>query len=383
MSAKALRYQICTRCVMDTSDPDIVFDAEGVCNHCHAQDRALRESVFYGEEAAAKLARAVTQMKQKGAGKPYDCLIGVSGGVDSTYLAMKVKELGLRALAVHLDNGWNSEIAVRNINNTVSRLGFDLYTHVIDWEEFRDLQRAFIQAGLPDVEILSDHAIVATLVQQAKKHQIAAVILGSNPRTESHLPRAWSQGHWDFGYIADVLKTFGKARKLKTYPHSDLSFYLNWRMGKLKFHEFLRFIDFDRSTAVAEIIEKLGWQDYGGKHHESVFTRWFQGRYLPARFGYDKRKAHLSSLIASGQMTREAALAALQPPPYDEVMQQVDDLYVAKKLGYTPDEFAGIMAGPTRTFNEHQSYHKLVEEGVLRHARKSLHMLRRLHGSTR
>ncbi|HEX6860406.1 MAG TPA: N-acetyl sugar amidotransferase [Caulobacteraceae bacterium] len=365
-------YRICSRCVMDTSDPQIVFDDEGVCDHCHRHAEVLATAVFSGEEGQRRLQPILDRIKREGRGKPYDCVIGVSGGVDSTYTAWLAKELGLRPLAVHLDNGWNSEIAVRNISNTIQRLGIDLYTHVIDWEEFRDIQRAFLLASVADVEVPSDHAINSCLMQMAAKHGLNTVISGANPRTESHLPAAWSRGHWDYGYIHDVHRKFGTGRT-KTYPHMSFADYLSWRQCSLPMLDILSYVEFSREKALELIERELGWRDYGGKHHESIFTRWYQGCYLPRKFGYDKRRSHLSSLISCGQLTREAALAELQPPPYDERLQDEDTNFVAKKLGFTRAELDAIMQAPPARFEDFHSYDKVFDSGPF----KALRAVRR------
>jgi len=377
-----LSYQICSRCVMDTSDPEITFDDAGVCNHCHTHDAALEKQVFSGDEGRQRLDQIVDRIKREGAGKAYDCVIGVSGGVDSTYTAWQVKELGLRPLAVHLDNGWNSEIAVKNIANALERLNIDLYTHVIDWEEYRDIQRAFLLASVPDVEIPSDHAILATLYNTAAKHGIKAILSGHNDRTESHLPRAWSQGHIDYGYIHDIHSKFGSGR-VKTFPQLNFLQYMSHVQTGISTIFVLNYVDYSRDKALALIQDKLGWRDYGGKHHESTFTRWYQGCYLPRKFGYDKRRAHLSSLVSTGQITRESALATLQQPPYDESLQESDCVYVAKKLGFSDAEFKAIMTAPTTTFADYHSYSKVLDAPLMRTARRIRRALRTQFGAVK
>jgi N-acetyl sugar amidotransferase len=374
-----LRYQVCTRCVMDTSDPEIVFDAAGVCNHCHTHEEALAKNFFSGAEGDRRLAEIAERIRAEGKGRDYDCLIGVSGGVDSTYTAWQVKQMGLRPLAVHLDNGWNSDIAVRNISNALGKLKIDLHTHVIDWEEYKDIQRSFLLASVPDVEIPSDHAILATLYRTAAKHGIRSIISGSNLRTESHLPRAWSQGHLDYGYIHDIHSRFGSGR-VKTFPHLSFVDYVNHVRAGPKPVDVLNYVDYTKQGAVDLIQRELGWQDYGGKHHENVFTRWYQGCYLPRKFGFDKRRTHLSSLISTGQMTRDAALAALQPPPYDEQAQEDDCLYVAKKLDFTKPEFDAIMTAEPKHFRDYNSYAKRLDSGVFKAARDMRRSLRGLLG---
>lgn len=355
----SLSYRVCTRCVMDTTDPDIVFDADGVCNHCHTHLKMIAERVLIGAEGRARLNTIVDEIRRNSLGKPYDCVIGVSGGVDSTYTAWLVKKLGLRPLAVHLDNGWNSEIAVRNIERVLEKLGIDLFTHVIDWEEYKDIQRAFLLANVPDVEIPTDHAILATLYEAVRRNGIRTIVSGHNEATESHLPQAWSQGHLDYGYIHSVHSRFGTG-KTSTLPKIGFRSYLrNVRFG-FDTVMLLNYVDYSRGEAVRRITDDLGWQDYGGKHHESIFTRWYQGRYLVRKFGFDKRKCHLSSLISSGEMRRDQALAKLQQPPYDEALQEEDTSYVAKKLGFTRDQLDTIMRTPPADFSDYDSYQKLL-----------------------
>jgi N-acetyl sugar amidotransferase len=370
-----LSYRVCTRCVMDTTDPDIRFDEDGVCNHCHQHEHDLATQVDTGPEGRRQLEAIAEGLRREHQGKPYDCLIGVSGGVDSTYTAWLVKELGLRPLAVHLDNGWNSEIAVRNIARALDKLGIELNTHVIDWEEYKDIQRAFLRASVPDVEIPTDHAINALLVLTAEKLGVSAVLRGANYSTESHLPAAWSQGHADYGYIADVHKRFGTG-KTKTFPRLGFMRYAGLVKTQVRTLDILNYVPYTRELALDVIENQLDWQSYGGKHHESVFTRWYQGYYLVRKFGFDKRKAHLSSLVSSGEITRDQALAALQQPPYDEELQQSDCEYVAKKLDLSPGEFEAIMTAAPKSFSDYNSYEKLM-------ARRSVKALGQVRRSLR
>jgi len=344
---------------MDESDPTICFDQEGVCSHCLAYDRIHRELPICAA-AAEQLRTIVEAIKRDGVGKPYDCIIGVSGGVDSTYVAYRVKELGLRPLAVHLDNGWNSEIAVSNISKALTTLGIDLHTHVIDWEEFKDIQRAFLLASTPDAEIPSDHAIFALLYQQATRLGLRYVVTGLNVRTETHLPAAWSQGHWDFGYIRAVHRQFGSGR-IKTFPHFNFYDYVTGKRHKLAAVNVLDYMDYSKKEALVVLQRQLGWKDYGGKHFENVYTRWFQGCYLPRKFGFDKRRSHLSSRLCSGEITRAEALSELAHPPYPVAQQEADCEYVAKKLDFSVEEFSAVMAAPLRKFHEFPSYHRVVQ----------------------
>lgn len=352
-------YRICTRCVMDTSDPDIQFDREGVCNHCHTYDLAVKRYVVSGEAGRKRIEAIVRTVKSLGANKPYDCVIGLSGGVDSTYTAYKVKQLGLRPLAIHLDNGWDSELAVKNIENICNRLKIDLHTIVLDWEEFRSLQLAFLKASTPDSEIPSDHAIAAASIQTATKVGVGYIITGNNIRTETHVPRAWSQGHLDWLYIRSVNRRFGSA-ELKTFPHLKWwEFYLNpWDH---RFIHILNYLDYSKKDAIPVLERDLEWKYYGGKHYESIYTRWYQGYWLPQKFGFDKRRSHLSSLICSGEITRAEALESLKTPTYSASLQEEDTAYVMKKLGLTPDELKRIFTLPRKTYWDYPAYGKVYQ----------------------
>ena len=357
-------YKICARCLMDTTDPNIVFDENGVCNHCHDHDRLMKQKVVTGKAGEEYLQKLVDEMKRDGRGKPYDCLIGVSGGVDSTYVAYLVKKMGLRPLAVHMDNGWDSELAVKNIEETLKRLGIDLHTEVLDWEEFKSLQVAFLKSSTPDSEIPSDHAIWAVLGDLADKLKVKYIVSGFNVRTETHLPRAWSQGHFDWKYIRSVNQLFGRGR-LKTFPH--IGFFTYYR--RLLTHrrvDILNYIDFNKTEAMKILEQELGWRYYGGKHYESIYTRFYQGYILPTKFGYDKRRSHLSSLICSGETTRDAALKELDKPRYQPTMQEEDREYVVKKLGLTDDEFEAILNAPKKTFWDYPSYGRIIEGPALK-----------------
>lgn len=350
--------RVCTRCVMDTTDPDITFDADGICNHCHTYDRLVASTVRSGAEGERQLAVAVEKIRRDGAGKAYDCAIGISGGVDSTFVAYKVKQLGLRPIAVHLDNGWDSEIAATNISSALRALGVDLETLVIDWEEFKDIQLAFLRAGVPDCEIPSDHAIVSSVHKVAAEHSIRHTIWGYNTKTETHLPKAWSRGHLDWRYIRGIHKQFGSGR-VRTFPHLNFMGSLGiFRAANLN---LLDYVDYVKADAMALLQRDLGWRSYGGKHHENIYTRWYQGWFLPTRFGYDKRKTHLSSLICSGQITRDTAREELMQPTYSIELQRADTDYVIKKFGLTDTSFAAIMDAPRKTFNDYASYAKLRE----------------------
>lgn len=353
---------------MDTTDPEIEFDEQGICHHCRAYDLAVRTHVLSGGEAQNELAKLAERIRRDGKGKDYDCIIGVSGGVDSTYVAYKVKELGLRPLAVHLDNGWDSELAVKNIERTLTGLKIDLHTHVIDWEEFRDLQLAFLKASTPDSEIPTDHAIVALMRQTAARLRLRFVIFGCNVRSESHLPPAWSQGHWDWRYIKSIHRLFG-TQPLRTFPHLNFIQYYRFRLTQ-EWIDILNYVEYSKAEAKALLTRDLGWRDYGGKHFESIYTRFYQGYILPRKFGYDKRKMHFSSLICSNQMERAEALEALKEEPYPKDQQEADLGYVVKKLGITHTEFEEIMQRPCMSYWDYPSYGRWLRNPVYQSLRR-------------
>jgi N-acetyl sugar amidotransferase len=348
-------YQICTICVMDTTDVNIYFNEKGICNHCLRYFNQI-SMLPVGEEAKRQLNNLVNKIKKAGKGKEYDCIIGLSGGVDSTYVAYLVKRiLGLKPLAVHLDNGWNSELSVYNIENIVKILNIDLYTHVIDWEEFKDIQLSFLRASTPDSEIPTDHAIFALLRKISRKYGIGYVLNGINLKTEGHHPLSWSQGHNDFGYIKSVQKIFG-TKKIKTFPHGNvLTIFSDLLLGG--WINILNYVDYNKEEAKKIIARELNWRDYGGKHFESIYTRFYQGYILPVKFGIDKRRMHFSSLICANEMTREDALEKLKEPPYPKEMQNADIVYVTKKFEITEQEFSNILALPPKAYEEYPSYY--------------------------
>ena len=370
-------YQICTRCIMDTTDPNIVFDDNGICNHCHDYDRMMEQKVIVGMAGEEYLAKLVEEIKRDGKNKPYDCLIGVSGGVDSTYVAYLVKKkMGLRPLAVHMDNGWDSELAVKNIEETLKRLEIDLHTEVLDWEEFKGLQTAFLKASTPDSEIPSDHAIWAVIGDLAEKLKVKYILSGFNVRTETHLPSAWSQGHYDWKYIRSVQKLFGRG-KLETFPHIPFFTYYR-RLFTQKRVDILNYIDFNKTAAMKFLEDELGWRYYGGKHHESIYTRFYQGYILPAKFGYDKRRSHLSSLICSKEITRANALEEIKNPTYAPSLLEEDREYVSKKFGLSQDEFETIMNLPKKSISDYPSYGRILEGPLLKRSYDLMRDLYRL-----
>ncbi len=337
----------CKRCVMDTTSKNIVFDNEGNCNYCNDfmikanktifRDRTLRYASFDCD---------LEKIRKAGKGKKYDCIIGVSGGVDSSYIVIMAKDLGLRPLLVHFDNGWDDELAVKNIDSLVKHTGYDLYTYVIDWEGFKDMQLAYFKASVIDLEVPTDMYIFGALFEIAKKNKIKHIISGNNVWTESILPRDWIYSRkFDFKNMSNIYAKFGNG-VLRNIPHLSLN-RKNWNeiLGYKLVAVFDR-LDFNDKEAKERLINDVGYRVYPCKHFESIFTRFYQGYYLRKKFNIDKRKAHLSNLIMVGQMNREEALEELRREPYELSQQAEDKKYVEKKWGLTSAEFDEIMNKP-------------------------------------
>ncbi len=362
-------YRICTRCIMDTSDPEIVFDDLGHCNHCTGALERAKFSWFPNAEGEQKLLEIVKKIKKERANKEYDCIIGLSGGVDSSYLAYKVVKLGLRPLILHVDCGWNSELAVKNVENIVKKLGLDLHTYVVDWQEMKDLQLAYFKANVANQDVPQDHAIFAAFYTYAVKNNINYVFNGSNFATECILPKSWGYNALDYKSLKAIHKRFG-TRLLKNFPHvTFLKRYVYFTfIRKMNIIKPLNLLPYNKDEAIAIMKNELDWQYYGGKHHESRFTKFFQAYYLPHKFGYDKRRAHLSSLIVSNQATREEALIEMAQEIYPNDSHIEDMEYVAKKLGVSLDEFTAIVASPNKTYKEYPNNEWLFNLGFkIRH----------------
>jgi N-acetyl sugar amidotransferase len=352
--------KICSRCVMDDTAPEIVFDEQGVCNFCHNYDDVLVNEVFSNRGGEEKLNKLIAEIKEKGKNSDYDCLIGLSGGVDSSYVAYLVrKKYGLRAFAVHLDNGWNTELAVANVEQIVKRLNIDLHTYVLDWKEFRDIQISFLKSSISNIEIPTDHAIWALLIKTAAKMKIPYIIAGNNVVTESIMPKSWLYGSTDSKLIKALHKRFGKV-KLRTYPSLTTFNYVDYLLLRgIRWVPILNYIPYVKADAKKLLMDELGWRDYGGKHYESIFTRFFHAYYLPVKFGYDLRKSYLSALICSGQISRAEALEEISRPPASEELLTQDREYVIKKLGLSEVEFEAIMKAPHKTYLDYPNSEKL------------------------
>jgi len=355
-------YRMCTNCIMDTTDPDIHFDENGVCNHCRTNATVARETSVPFAEGGERIIKALVQeIKEKAQGKPYDCILGVSGGVDSTYVAYKVKEFGLRPLAVHLDNGWDSELAVNNIEKTLKVLKIDLNTHVIDWEEFKKIQLAFLRASTTEGELPTDHAILAILYRAALEQGLKYIVVGGNHSSEGILPVSWAYGSKDWKYIKNIIKKFGNV-KVKTWPHFSLADYFYYVYVKgIKSIRILEYLSYNKNDAMQILEKKLCWKYYGGKHYESVYTRFYQGYILPKKFNIDKRKCHFSSLICAGQMTREEALEKMKEDTYPAELQQADREYVIKKLGITEEEFERMLTSINKAFSDYPNNYSVIK----------------------
>lgn len=353
MDEISTNYQRCTVTVMDTEGTDISFDEQGICNNVHEFKRDLQLYPQCDKDRNIQLTEIVDEIKKSGRGKQYDCIVGVSGGVDSTYVAYQAVKLGLRPLAVHVDNGWNSELAVNNIENMINTLGIDLYTHVIDWPEFKDLQLSFLKASVSDAEIPSDHANRSVLMQVAIKEKIKYSLTGRNLSGEGILGDNWTYTTLDWKYVKAVQKQFGK-RKLKKYPHSSVFKILKSTvLNRVRDILILNYLPYKKESALSEIKKDLGYREYEQKHYESIYTRFFQSYILPKKFNIDKRKAHFSVLILNGQMTREDALEQLKTPPISEQKLQIDKEFVLKKLGLTECEFEQIMNKPIKKYTDY------------------------------
>ncbi|HYG20169.1 MAG TPA: N-acetyl sugar amidotransferase [Ohtaekwangia sp.] len=362
---RGIMEQQCSRCVLDKQDdPAITFDDQGVCSYCRQYEVNERLYVKKDEDGKQILDLTIRQIKEAGVGKKYDCILGVSGGVDSTYLAYQAKQAGLRPLAVHFDNGWNSELAVNNIEQMVRRLDMDLHTFVVDWEEFRDLQLSFFKASVIDIELPTDHAMLATLYKLAIKHNIGYILSGHNIVTESVLPTPWYFNKRDHIHITAIHKQFGTV-PLKTFPllTPSLKFRVEWE--RIRSIGLLNYMPYNKADVKQFITRELGWRDYGGKHYESIFTRFYQGYVLVMKFGVDKRKAHLSNLICSRQITKGEALSELQKPPYDEKVLAADYDFVLKKLQLTRGAFEAIMSEPPKKHTDYPFEHSIYDQSAL------------------
>lgn len=346
---------ICSRCILDTTVPEIEFDKEGVCNYCKLQE-VLEKEYPQGKEAEKNLEQLLREIKEKGKNKQYDCIIGVSGGTDSSYMLYLAVKNGLRPLAVHFDNGWNSEIAVSNIKNLCSKLNIDLDTYVVDWEEFKNLQISFLKASVPDAEIPTDVGILGALFRAAEKEKIGYIFNGHSFRTEGIAPVGWT--YMDGRYINSVQKRYGTV-KLKSFPNFTLwhLFYYTF-IKPIKIIPFLNYFDYTKEKAQKILSKEVRWRNYGGHHHESIYTQFFQSYYLPKKFNIDKRKRELSAKIRSKVLNREKALVEIQRNPYRYDPEIVE--YAINKLGLSKKEFYEILKAKNKSFKKYPTYYSFM-----------------------
>ena len=361
-------YKICTNCVMDTTDSKIVFDENGVCDHCNTFYKDIKP--FWNpqsDEAKQKLSQMVESIKKEGEGKDFDCIIGMSGGIDSSYLLyLAVKKLGLRPLVFHVDAGWNSDTAVHNIEVLVDKLGVDLYTEVIDWEEMKDLQLAFFKSGLSNIDTPQDHSFFATMYKFAQKYDVKYILTGGNYSTECiRNPLEWMYYQSDSILLKDVHRKFG-TKPLKNYPITNILWhkvYLPY-IKKIKLLRPLDLMPYDKEEATQFLVDEFGYKRYAQKHFESRFTKFYEAYWLPKKFGYDTRKVQYSSLIVTGQMSREEALEKLKKPAYDEESIKQDFEYIANKLDITTEELQSYMDAPNKTYKDYKNQMGIYEIGA-------------------
>jgi N-acetyl sugar amidotransferase len=359
--------RICANCIMDTSDSNITFDARGWCDYCNNYYQNILPNWHPDEVGARELDKQVEEIKRAGKGRDYDCVIGLSGGVDSSYVTYLAKEkLGLRPLLLHVDAGWNSQQAVNNIEKLVDGLGLDLHTEVVDWLEMRDLQLAFFKAQVPHLDTPQDHAFFAGLYNFAAKHGVKYILTGANYSTECvREPLEWHYHASDLRQLKDIHRRFG-TRPLKTFPLADIFTYkLYYRYLKgVRVVKPLNHVPYIKEEAMQMLVDRFGWQRYAHKHYESRFTRFYEGYWLPTKFGYDKRRAHFSSLILTRQMTRDEALQKIAQPAYDEETIAHDFEYVATKLDIGVDTLRELMRGPNRSYHDYRNSMPMINAGT-------------------
>ncbi len=360
-------HQICTNCVMDTTDTKMTFDEFGVCDHCNTFKNKIEPFWHTDERGHKQLEELVYKIKKEGNGKDFDCMMGMSGGIDSSFLLYKmVTKFGLRPLVFHVDAGWNSQIAVNNIERLVDGLGLDLYTEVINWEEMKDLQLAFFKSGVPHIDVPQDHAFFATMYKFASKYKIKTILTGGNYSTECvRNPLEWMYYQSDSIQLKDIYKKHGTG-KLFDYPVTNILWHKIWLpyFKGIKLYRPLDFIPYDKDEAMQTLVDKFGYQKYPQKHFESRFTRFYEGFWLPERFNYDTRKVQYSSLILTGQMTREEAIDKLKTPIYTEGQIKEDFEFVSNKLGIETEELWGFFNAPKMTFKDYKSQQSIYNIGA-------------------
>ena len=366
-------YRECSFCLMDTSDPYITFDDAGRCHHCRRVEEVHGKVWFADESGGERLQRTVERIRDEGKGKPYDCVLGLSGGVDSSYLALKAHDWGLRPLVVHIDAGWNSELAVQNIQRILDSLDYELHTTVINWADMRELHLSYLRAAVPNQDVPQDHAFMANLYHFAVENKVRYVLNGGNVASEGIFPDAWHGPAMDAINIRAIHGRFG-TQQLEDYRLVSFWQYYYYYpiVRRMRPIRLLNLYPFNKQDAITELSERVGWRTYPRKHGESLFTKYFQNYYLPEKFGMDKRRPHLSSLIASGQLTRAEARAQLDAPLYEPEELRRDQEYVARKLRIQPGEFESLLAAPPHVHTDFDNWSsrynalKRVQSGLQR-----------------
>ena len=346
---------------MDTSDPDITFDENGNCNHCNDFFKEYKNKIYHGEESDRQLEIIVNKIKQTKGKNKYDCLVGMSGGVDSSYVAYKAVELGLNPLAVHLDNGWNSEESVKNIKNVCNKLNIDYQSYVLNWEEFKDIQLSILKSSIVEVEIPTDVAIIGATHKIASENNIKFIISGGNLATEAILPYQWFYDCKDLRLLKSIQKRFGK-NNLKTFPDFGYRKEIYYKLiRRIRLIYLLNYLPYSKEDAIKTLENEVNWKNYGGKHHESVYTRFVQSYFQPVKFNLDYRRATFSTQICTGEIIREYALEELKNKPYDPEKIEAEKDYIAKKLGITLKEFEEILNSPPKSYKDYPNNEKKLQ----------------------
>ena len=354
-----MKYQQCIKCIMDTTDPDISFNDNGLCSHCINFEENQKPNWYPNQEGEKKLQKIFNDIKKKSLKKEYDCILGLSGGVDSSYLALKIKDAGLKPLLIHVDGGWNTELAVHNIERIIDYCDWDLHTIVIDWEEMRELQLAYMKSGICDQDVPQDHAFFTCLYHYSIKHGIKYIINGGNIATECVLPKGWGSPAMDCINLKAIFKKYGhgKLKKFKTISFFEMYFYYPF-IRKMKVIRPLNYMIYNKSEALKELQIKIGYKPYRRKHGESIFTKFFQNYFLVKRYGYDKRLCHLSSMIITGLITRDEAIEKMREPLYDVKELENDKDYIASKLDISIGELNNLLDVPKHSYKDFPNFKK-------------------------